>query len=78
MDAFARGLKIAAAIRADGRLAEWVKQRYASWDTGIGARIETGEMTMKDLEKWILKKGDAAPSTSGRQEFLENLINEFI
>jgi hypothetical protein len=34
MDAFARGLKIAAAIRKDGRLAEFVKQRYASWDSG--------------------------------------------
>jgi xylose isomerase len=34
MDAFARGLKIAAAIRADGRLAQLVKSRYASWDTG--------------------------------------------
>ena len=33
MDAFARGLKIAAAIRKDGRLAEFVKNRYASWDT---------------------------------------------
>ena len=33
MDAFARGLKIAAAIRKDGRLEEFVKQRYASWDT---------------------------------------------
>ena len=37
MDAFARGLKIPAAIRADGRLAELVKNRYASWDTGIGS-----------------------------------------
>ena len=36
MDAFARGLKIAAAIRKDGRLAEFVKQRYSSWDAGIG------------------------------------------
>jgi xylose isomerase len=78
MDAFARGLKIAAAIRADGRLAEWVKQRYASWDTGLGAQIEAGKMTMKDLEKCMLKNGDAAPNASGRQEFLENLINEFI
>lgn len=40
MDAFARGLKIAAAIRKDGRLADFVRGRYASWDTGIGARIE--------------------------------------
>ena len=78
MDAFARGLKIAAAIRKDGRLAEFVKQRYASWDSGIGARIESGKATMKELETYMLKKGEVTPNVSGRQEFLENLINEFI
>jgi len=78
MDTFARGLKIAAAIRADGRLADFVKQRYASWDTGIGAKIESGKVGFKDLEAYILKKGEAAPNTSGRQEYLENLLNEFI
>lgn len=78
MDAFARGLKIAAAIRQDGRLADFVKQRYSSWDTGIGAKIESGKSNFEDLEAYMLKKGDATPNTSGRQEFLENLINEFI
>ncbi len=78
MDTFARGLKIAAAIRADGRLAEFVRQRYSSWDGGIGARIEAGKASFQDLEAYILKKGEAAPNASGRQEFLENLINEFI
>jgi len=78
MDAFARGLKIAAAIRQDGRLGAFVKQRYASWDTGIGARIESGKATMKELETYILKKGEVSGNGSGRQEFLENLINEFI
>jgi xylose isomerase len=78
MDAFARGLKIAAAIRADGRLAAFMKDRYASWDTGIGKDIEEGKATFKSLETHMLEKGDATPNTSGRQEFLENLINEFI
>ncbi|HXI73762.1 MAG TPA: xylose isomerase [Verrucomicrobiae bacterium] len=78
MDAFARGLKIATAIRQDGRLADFVKQRYSSWDSGIGARIESGKATMKELETYILKKGEISANTSGRQEFLENLINEFI
>jgi xylose isomerase len=36
MDAFARGLKAAAGIRADGRLDDFLKQRYASWDTRAG------------------------------------------
>jgi xylose isomerase len=78
MDAFARGLKIAAAIRQDGRLAEFVQQRYSSWDRGIGAKIEAGKASFKDLEAYMLKQGDSALNTSGRQEFIENLINEFI
>lgn len=78
MDAFARGLKIAAAIRKDGRLAEFVKQRYASWDTGLGKSIEAGKESFETLEAYMLKKGEAQANASGRQEFLENLINEFI
>ncbi|HVU26426.1 MAG TPA: xylose isomerase [Verrucomicrobiae bacterium] len=78
MDAFARGLKIAAAIRKDGRLAKFVKERYASWDSGIGRKIESGKTNLAELENYMLKKGDVAPNVSGRQEFLENLINEFI
>jgi xylose isomerase len=78
MDAFARGLKIAAKIRADGRLAEFVRQRYASWDTGIGRQIERGEVGFVELEKYALKMGEVRTNQSGRQEMLENLINEFI
>src|SRR5687767_8400247 len=78
MDAFARGLKIAAAIRKDGRLDEFVKNRYRSWDSGIGAKIEKGQVGFKELEAYILEKGDIDPNESGRQEFLEALINEFI
>jgi xylose isomerase len=78
MDAFARGLKVAAAIRKDGRLAEFVKQRYNSWDSGIGEKIEKGKVGFKELDAYIMKKGAIEPNTSGRQEFLENLINDFI
>jgi xylose isomerase len=78
MDAFARGLKIAAAIRKDGRLGDFVKNRYRSWDTGIGKDIEKGKLGFAELEKYALKQGDVENNESGRQEFLENLINEFI
>jgi xylose isomerase len=78
MDTFARGLKVAAAIRKDGRLAEFVKQRYSSWDSGIGEEIEKGKAGFKELEAYALKMGEVRTNTSGRQEFLENLINEFI
>ena len=78
MDAFARGLKIAHAIIADGRLAAFVKDRYRSWDGELGRRIESGQASFADLEAYILPKGEAARNASGRQEMLENLINEFL
>lgn len=78
MDAFAQGLKIAARMRADGVLRDFVKQRYASWDSGIGADIEAGKVGFADLEKYMLAKGDAAPNVSGRQEMLENIINRYL
>ena len=78
MDGCARGLKIAAAIRSDGVLGDFVKQRYASWDTGIGAEIEAGKVGFAELSKYMLEKGEAAPNESGRVEMLENMINEYI
>ena len=78
MDAFARGLKIAAAIRADGEFDAFVKERYSSWDSGIGAKIESGQADLKQLEAYILEKGEAGANQSGRQEMLENLFNRYI
>ena len=78
MDAFARGLRIAAAIRADGELDEFVRQRYASWNTGIGAEIESGKADFKSLEAYMMEKGDISPNVSGRQEMLEHLINRYV
>ncbi len=78
MDAFARGLKIAAAIRAEGVLDQFVRQRYSSYDSGIGQQIEAGTVKFGDLESYMLEKGDAAANSSGRQEMLENLINRYI
>jgi xylose isomerase len=78
MDAFARGLKIAHAIITDGRLSSFVTERYRSWDSELGRRIESGNATLGELEAYILPKGEAAKNASGRQEMLENLINDFI
>ncbi|NDF00685.1 MAG: xylose isomerase, partial [Verrucomicrobia bacterium] len=54
-----------------------VKNRYRTWDTGIGKDIEKGKVGFKQLEAHALKFGEPKLE-SGRQEFLENLINEFI
>lgn len=78
MDAFARGLKIAAAMRADGALDKLVKDRYSSWDTGLGAEIEAGKHGFASLEKIMLEKGEAAPNKSGRQELFENMVNMYV
>jgi xylose isomerase len=78
MDAFARGLKIAAAIRADGAIDKLVADRYGSWDTGVGQEIEAGKHSFKSLEKYMLGKGEITPNTSGRQEMFENLVNSYI
>ncbi len=77
MDAFARGLKIAHALIADGRLDAFREQRYRSFDSGIGAKIESGEVGFEELEAYTLRNGEPV-TKSGRQEMLENLINEFV
>jgi xylose isomerase len=78
MDAFAAGLKIAAAIRADGELTRLLTERYSSWDSGVGAGIENDEHSFKTLEAYMLEKGEIDGNASGRQEMLENLINRYI
>jgi xylose isomerase len=78
MDAFALGLKVAAKIRADGVLRDFVKNRYSSWDSGIGQRVEAGSAGFEELEKYMLEKGEISPNVSGRQEMLENVFNRYL
>ena len=78
MDAFAKGLKIAAAIRADAVLGGMLRDRYASWDTTIGAEIEADNHDFKSLEQYMLRKGDITPNQSGRQELFENVVNRYV
>ncbi|MCD6287868.1 MAG: xylose isomerase [Candidatus Hydrogenedentes bacterium] len=77
MDAFARGLKNAAKIIEDGRLAEIVRERYAEWNEGIGARIENGQVGFEELEAYTIENGEPEIK-SGRQEMIENILNEYI
>lgn len=79
MDAFALGLRIADKMISDGRLDKFVEDRYASWNTGIGADIIAGKATMADLEKYALEKGEVLDSlSSGRQEMLESILNNIM
>ena len=78
MDAFARGLKIAAAMRADGAIQKLVEERYATWSGPLGKRIEAGTESFASLEKEMLAKGEAQTNISGRQELFENVINTYL
>ena len=78
MDAFARGLKIAAEMRADGRIQAMVQDRYASWSNGLGAAIEGGATQLCNTRELMLDKGEAAPNQSGRQELFENVVNDYL
>jgi len=77
MDAFARGLKIAARIIEDKRIEGIVKARYAGWDTGIGVDIENGSVGFEELEAYTIEHGEPEVQ-SGRQELIENILNEYI
>lgn len=77
MDAFARGLKTAAALRADGRIDEFVRNRYASWESDLGRKIASGKSSLEELHALAL----AAPAPevkSGRQEVLESIVNQIL
>lgn len=76
MDAFARGLIIAAAIVADGFLEEFKNLRYQSWQ-GAGAQVLAGNSNLEACAAFIRVNGEPA-TVSGRQEYLENLVNTFI
>ena len=77
MDTFARGLVVAQRIIDDGLLSEEVEDRYASWQVGIGEQILSGAADFESLDDFILDGGEPV-LRSGRQEYLENLINSYI
>jgi len=77
MDAFAHGLKVAAAIRKDGRIAQFVKARYASWDSDLGQRVEAGQVSLSELHA-IAMRSEPPRLKSGRQEVLESIFNQYL
>lgn len=77
MDTFAKALLAAQAILEDGEYVRIKKERYASFDRGNGKKFENGSLGLRDLRQLALKNGEPA-QTSGKQEYLENLLNKFI
>jgi len=74
MDTFAKGLKIAAKIIEDAILPNMVKERYGSYDSGIGSSIEKGKVTFEQCEDYIIKNGEPK-AISGKQEKFELIYN---
>lgn len=77
MDAYARGLKSAARLLKDGILEDFIKQRYAGWESDLGQGILARQLGFEDLQEYALEHGEPQLQ-SGRQEMLEYLVNEYL
>lgn len=77
MDSFALGYKLADRIIKDGRIDEFVKNRYASYTQGVGKDIVEGRATLESLATYAETLGEIKVE-SGRQEYLESIINELM
>jgi xylose isomerase len=78
MDAYALAFKIARRILAEGKFEHFVRERYASFDTGFGAQIEKRRLGFRQLERLVHSKLGEPTPRSGRQEYLENLLNRYL
>ena len=77
MDAFARALIVADAVLTKSDYKSFRQQRYASFDSGKGRAFERGELTLEDLRQLAIDGGEPQVR-SGRQEYLENIINRYL
>jgi xylose isomerase len=78
MDTYALAFKTARRIIADGQMDGFIADRYASYDSGYGKDIENGRVGFRELEKLVLGKLGEPERRSGRQEYLENLLNKYL
>ena len=78
MDAYALAFKLARRILAEGKFTQFLKDRYASYDTGFGRDIEKRRVGFRDLNKLVLGQLGEPKPRSGKQEYLENLLNSYL
>jgi xylose isomerase len=78
IDTLARGLLAAAAMIEDGKLDRFVAGRYANWDLGEGAEMLAGKRDLADIADRVEREGLDPQPRSGRQEYLENLVNRYL
>ena len=77
MDVFARALIVADDILRNSDYKKFRKERYASFDSGTGKIFEEGKLSLEDLKGFAIENGEPAVK-SGKQEYMENIINRFI
>jgi len=77
MDTFARALIVADDILQKSPYKKIREERYASYDSGKGKAFEEGELTLEDLRSEAIEMGDPSVK-SGKQEYFENIINQYI
>ena len=78
MDVAARALLVAEKMVADGRLARHGDARYAGWRTGFGQEVLAGKMGLDQVAARVLERNQDTLPVSGRQEMLENLLNNYL
>jgi len=78
LDTLARGLKGAAALIEDGEFDRLLDARYAGWDNGLGKDILAGKLSLADIAARVEADNINPQPRSGRQEYLENLVNRFV
>jgi xylose isomerase len=78
MDAYALAFKIARRIRAEGKFEQFVADRYASFNTSYGRDIAHGKLGFRELSQLVLTKLGEPKPRSGKQEYLENLLNTYL
>jgi xylose isomerase len=78
MDAYALAFKIARRILADGKFDLFVRERYASFDTGYGRDIEKRRTGFRELNRLVLTKLGEPKPRSGKQEYLENMLARYL
>ncbi len=78
MDSFALGLLKAAKLIEDGRIDGFIAERYSSYNSGIGAKIRSGETNLAELAAYAESMGAPELPGSGRQEYLESVVNQVL
>lgn len=78
MDTLARALKGAAAMLEDGALDGFVEDRYAGWAYPEATKMLDGSYKLEDIASWVHSAGINPDPKSGRQEYLENLVNRYV